>query len=211
MHSVSVDGEERLRFVATDGHRLAQMEQPLPEGAENMPDVIIPRKTVMELRKIAEDNDTIMLRVGEKKLQAEAGGIVFTSKLIDGTFPDYNRVIPQNNTKEMDVSRQALMQAVDRVSILSHEKSRSIKFGLQENNLLISANNPDQENALEEVKVDYNEDEINIGFNAKYLSEIGSHVNGDDIQFFFKDGTSPVLVKDPADTSALFVVMPMRI
>lgn len=211
MHIISDDEGKKIRCVATDGHRLARVENTLPEGAEDMAGVIVPRKTVLELRKLADDADEISLTVSEKKLQAEAGDITFTSKLIDGTFPDYERVIPADNKKEMDVSRQALTQAVDRVSILSHEKSRSIKFELNPNSLMISANNPDQENASEEVKVDYNEDEINIGFNAKYLNEIGSHVESDDMQFFFKDNTSPVLVKDPMDTNALFVVMPMRI
>lgn len=211
MHVVETEEGAKIRCVATDGHRLAKVEQELPEGAEDMPGVIIPRKTVIELRKLAEDADEITITLNEKKLQAEAGEITFTSKLIDGTFPDYERVIPSDNKKEMDVSRQALMQAVERVSILSHEKSRSIKFTLHPNSLMISANNPDQENAVEEVKVDYSEDEINIGFNAKYLGEIGGHVESDDMQFFFKDNTSPVLVKDPMDASALFVVMPMRI
>ena len=211
MHVIKTDDGEKLRCVATDGHRLARVENDLPEGADEMPAVIVPRKTILELRKLSEEAEEIMLTVSEKKLQASAGEITFTSKLIDGNFPDYERVIPADNKKEMDVSRQALMQAVDRVSILSHEKSKSIKFSLHPNNLMISANNPDQENALEEVKVEYSEDEINIGFNAKYLGEIGSHVEGDDMQFFFKDNTSPVLVKDPMDTDALFVVMPMRI
>ena len=211
MHTVKADGNMKLRFVATDGHRLASAEMDMPEGAKDMPSVIIPRKTVNELRKLAEDSKTMKLCVSEKKLQAETGEITFTSKLIDGTFPDYNRVIPQDNNMEMDVSRQALMHAVDRVSILSHEKSRSIKFALKDDNLMISANNPDQENALEEVKVDYGKDDIDVGFNARYLSEIGSHVEGDDMQFFFKNNTSPVLVKDPTDITSLFVVMPMRI
>lgn len=211
MHVVETTEGAKLRCVATDGHRLARVENNLPEGADEMPAVIVPRKTILEMRKLADDAEEIMLTVSDKKMQATAGDITFTSKLIDGNFPDYERVIPADNQKEMDVSRQALMQAVDRVSILSHEKSKSIKFSLHPNNLMISANNPDQENALEEVKVEYGDDEINIGFNAKYLGEIGGHVEGDDMQFFFKDGTSPVLVKDPMDTDALFVVMPMRI
>jgi DNA polymerase-3 subunit beta len=211
MH-VSNDGDEQsLRFVSTDGHRLARLEFTLPEGANDLSGVIIPRRTVIELRKLAETCDELKLTINEKKLQAEAGDVVFTSKLIDGTFPDYERVIPSDNKKEMDVSRQALMQAVDRVSILSHEKSRSIKFGLHKDNLMISANNPDQENALEEVKVEYDADDIDVGFNAKYLSEIGSHIQGEDMLFYFKDSTSPVIVKDPEDVSSLFVVMPMRI
>jgi DNA polymerase-3 subunit beta len=187
------------------------LEVNLPQGAADLTGVIIPRRTVVELRKLADTCDNLKLTINEKKLQAEAGDAVFTSKLIDGSFPDYERVIPSDNKKEMDVSRQALMQAVDRVSILSHEKSRSIKFGLHKDNLMISANNPDQENALEEVKVEYDNDDIDVGFNAKYLSEIGGHIEGEDMLFYFKDSTSPVIVKDPEDTSSLFVVMPMRI
>tara|TARA_R110000868_G_scaffold218576_1_gene468945 strand:+ start:90185 stop:91300 length:1116 start_codon:yes stop_codon:yes gene_type:complete len=211
MH-VSTDGDQpHLRFVSTDGHRLARLEFALPEGAAELTGVIIPRRTVVELRKLAETCDKLKLTINEKKLQAEAGDVTFTSKLIDGTFPDYERVIPVDNKKEMDVSRQALMQAVDRVSILSHEKSRSIKFGIHKDNLMISANNPDQENALEEVKVEYDFDDLDVGFNAKYLSEIGGHIEGEDMLFYFKDNTSPVIVKDPDDASSLFVVMPMRI
>ncbi|MFT7144970.1 MAG: DNA polymerase-3 subunit beta [Alphaproteobacteria bacterium] len=212
MHVAKTDKDEpSLRFVSTDGHRLARLEFKLPEGAAELAGVIIPRRTVIELRRLAETCDTLKLTINEKKLQAEAGDVTFTSKLIDGTFPDYERVIPADNKKEMDVSRQALMQAVDRVSILSHEKSRSIKFGIHKDNLLISANNPDQENALEEVKVEYDFDDLDVGFNAKYLSEIGGHIEGEDMLFYFKDNTSPVIVKDPEDASSLFVVMPMRI
>ena len=211
MHTVSEGDTPQLRFVSTDGHRLARLQIEVPEGAADMQGVIIPRKTVLELRKLAEECEEISFNISEKKLQAEAGDITFTSKLIDGTFPDYERVIPVDNPKEMDVSKQSLMQAVDRVSILSHEKSRSIKFGLEEGNLIITANNPDQENAVEEVKVEYADDALDVGFNARYLSEIGGHMEGDDMQFFFKDNTSPVVVRDPEDASSLFVVMPMRI
>lgn len=211
MH-VAKNGEEpTLRFVSTDGHRLARLEFSLPEGAADLAGVIIPRRTVIELRRLADTCETFKFTINEKKLQAEAGDVVFTSKLIDGTFPDYERVIPADNKKEMDVSRQALMQAVDRVSILSHEKSRSIKFGVHKDSLMISANNPDQENALEEVRVEYDNDDLDVGFNAKYLSEIGTHIEGEDMLFYFKDSTSPVIVKDPEDTTSLFVVMPMRI
>lgn len=211
MHITGDGANPTLRFVATDGHRLARVETDLPEGASDMPAVILPRKTMNELKKMADENKTITLRVAEKKIQAQAGDVVMTSKLIDGTFPDYDRVIPKDNTMEMDVSRQTLMQAVERVSILSHEKSRSIRFSLKPQNLLISANNPDQENALEEVKVEYEADDVDIGFNAKYVSDIGGQIEGDDMQFFFKDSASPVLVKDPEDLTAMYVVMPMRI
>ncbi len=200
-----------LRFVATDGHRLAKVDLGIPEGANDISAAILPRKCVAELKKLAEGTKEVKLTLTDKKLQAEAQDIVLTSKLVDGTFPDYGRVIPKDNTQEMDVARKTLMQAVDRVAILSHEKSRSVRFALSENNLHISANNPDQENAAEDVKVEYKEDALDVGFNARYVADIGGQIDGDDMQFFFKDSQSPVLVKDPKDTTALFVVMPMRI
>ena len=200
-----------LRAVATDGHRLAQVEQPLPEGAEDMPGVIIPRKTVGELRKLGEEAKEINVSVTDKKIQFKTPEVTITSKVIDGTFPDYQRVIPLDNNFEMDVPRQTLMQAVDRVAILSHEKSRSIKFSLASNQLTISANNPDQENASEEMRVECDETDISLGFNAKYVAEIGGLFEGEDMQFFLKDGSSPVVLKDPKDGASLFVLMPMRI
>ena len=207
------DGAEgkTLRAVATDGHRLAQVEQELPEGAEDMPGVIIPRKTVAELRKLGDEAKEIKVTVTDKKIQFQTPEITITSKVIDGTFPDYQRVIPMDNKFEMDVSRQALMQAVDRVAVLSHEKSRSVKFSLTPNQLTISANNPDQENATEDMRVSYGDNNIDLGFNAKYVFEIGSLFEGEDMQFFLKDGNSPVVLRDPQDLSSLFVLMPMRI
>ena len=211
LHVADEDGSKVLRSVATDGHRLAQVDQDLPEGSTEMPSVILPKKTVAELRRLADESGNVTLRVSDKKVQAETPEITLTSKVVEGAFPDYKKVIPENNESEMDVPTRSLMQAVDRVAILSHEKSRSIKFSLGENNLLITANNPDQENAAEELKVEYREGGMDIGFNAKYVADIGSHIEGDDMQFFFKDPASPVLVKDPLDTGALFVVMPMRV
>ena len=210
VHATEGD-DSHLVFVATDGHRLAKTEIPAPAGSEEMSGIILPRKCVNELRKMAEDADDIKLNMTDKKIQAEAGEVVLTSKVIDGAFPDYDRVIPKDNKAEMDVTRRTLMQAVDRVAILSHEKSRSIRFTLKGPQLTISANNPDQENATEDVKVAYDDTEIDIGFNARYVADIGSQIEGEDMQFFFKDSASPVLVKDPSDTQAIFVVMPMRI
>ena len=207
--------EQFLRFVATDGHRLAKVDQSIPENATDMPGVILPRKCVSELKKLAEEAKELELTVSENKIQAQitngTGTMQLTSKVIDGTFPDYDRVIPQDNKDMMAVARKTLLQAVDRVAILSHEKSRSIRFELGKNTLNISANNPDQENAAEEVKVDYDAADVAIGFNAKYVADIGQQVEGDDMNFAFKDGQSPVLVTDAADASALFVVMPMRV
>lgn len=211
LHVAEEEGQKVLRAVATDGHRLARVDQPLPEGAEDMPAVILPKKTIAELKRLAEENKEITLHVTDNKIQAEAGEITLTSKVIDGNFPDYGRVIPQGNDLAMGISVRQLLQAVERVSILSHEKSRSVKFSLGEDNLMISANNPDQENAQEELKVEFKNAGFDVGFNAKYVADVGGQAEGDDIEFFFKDSTSPVLVKDPADATALFVVMPMRV
>lgn len=215
LHVVSGDktdnGEPALRAVATDGHRLAKADLPCPAGAADMPGVILPKKCVTELRKLADEAKEINLVVSEKKLQAEAGDIILTSKVIDASYPDYERVIPQGNNAELTVSRRSLMQAVGRVSILSHEKTRSVRFGIAEGQVTMTSNNPDQESAVEEVKVDFSGSPLEIGFNARYLEDIGNQVGADDIHFFFKDSASPVLVRDPADGASLFVVMPMRV
>lgn len=211
LHVVPSDEGQLLRTVATDGHRLAKADMTCPEGAEEMPAVILPRKCVVELRKLADEAKSISLTVSEKKIQAEAGDIVLTSKVIDANYPDYDRVIPKNNTSSMMVSRKSLLQAVDRVSILSHEKTRSVRFSVIENQLALSANNPDQENASEELKVAYGDSPLEVGFNARYLTDIGSQVGSDDIEFRFKDSASPVLVRDPSDSTTTFVVMPMRV
>lgn len=208
---VEGDKIKLLRTVATDGHRLAKADMPCPAGADAMPAVILPRKCVTELKKLTDDARDITLTVSDKKIQAEASDITLTSKVIDATYPDYDRVIPKGNPTQLVVARRSLLQAVDRVSILSHEKTRSVRFNAIENALALSANNPDQENANEEVKAEYAGSPIEIGFNAKYLSDIGTQITGDDIQFYLKDASSPVLVKDPADSTTTFVVMPMRV
>jgi DNA polymerase-3 subunit beta len=209
---VAADGDSSfLRTVATDGHRLAKADMACPEGAADMPSVILPRKCVTEMKKLAEEAKEITLTVSDKKVQAEADDIILTSKVIDASYPDYDRVIPKGNPLQLTVARRSLLQAVDRVSILSHEKTRSVRFSAMENMLGLSANNPDQENANEEVKADYEGESMDIGFNAKYLSDIGTQVTGDDMTFFLKDASSPVLVKDSADATTTFVVMPMRV
>lgn len=209
---IAVDSDTTyLRTVATDGHRLAKADMACPDGATDMPSVILPRKCVNELKKLTEDGKDITLTVSDKKIQAEAADITLTSKVIDASYPDYDRVIPKANPTQLTVARRSLLQAVDRVSILSHEKTRSVRFSALENMLALSANNPDQENANEEVKADYAGEPMDIGFNARYLSDIGTQVTGDDMTFFLKDASSPVLVKDPADATTTFVVMPMRV
>lgn len=211
LHVAEANGGKVLRSAATDGHRLAQVDEPLPEGAADLPGVILPRKAVSELLQLSEENDNITLRVNDTKIQAEVPSLTLTSKVIDGSFPDYDKVIPKGNEKEMDVPRKSLMDAVGRVAILSHEKSRSVKFSLDKGSLIISANNPDQESAVDELKVGYSDDAFDVGFNARYVADIGGQVESEDVRFFFKDSQSPVLVKDPSDDAALFVVMPMRV
>lgn len=205
------DGTAMLRCVATDGHRLAKADAPCPEGAEDAPGVILPKKCVTEMRKLADEAKEVKLTIGAKKVQVEANEIVLTSKVIDATYPDYDRVIPQGNPSELTVSRKSLMQAVGRVSILSHEKTRSVRFGINGGMVVLTSNNPDQESATEEVKAEYAGEAVEVGFNARYLDDIGNQIAGDDMQFWLKDSASPVLVRDPADASSLFVVMPMRV
>lgn len=212
MHvSKDENGNPCLRTVATDGHRLAKADANLPEGATDMSGVILSRKCVSELRKLADEAKDIKLTIGGKKVQGEAADMILTAKVIDGDYPDYDRVIPKGNPNQLTVARKSLMQAVERVSILSHEKTRSVRFGITEGTVTLTANNPDQENASEDVKAEYAGSGLEVGFNSKYLADIGNQVVGDDLQLYLNDSMSPVLVKDPSDASTLFVVMPMRV
>ena len=162
-----------LRAVATDGHRLAQVELPLPSGAKDMPGVIVPRKTVLELAKLVEDGEgEVRIELSPSKIRVSTARVVLTSKLIDGTFPDYERVIPQGNDKRMEVDNAAFAQAVDRVSTLSSDKGRAVKLTITDGKLTLSVNNPDSGSATEELPVDYGFDPLEIGFNARYLLDI---------------------------------------
>jgi DNA polymerase-3 subunit beta len=212
LHAVESDGKKLLRAVATDGHRLAQVEVPLPDGADGMPGVIVPRKTVFEVSKMVEDSDaTIKLELSDAKIRFVVGDIVLTSKLIDGTFPDYGRVIPEGNDKILSVSKAEFSSAVDRVSTLSSDKGRAVKLKIGGGKLVLSVNNPDSGSATEELDVDYKDDELEIGFNARYLLDIASQLEGDDAQFLLADPGSPTMVRDGKETSALYVIMPMRV
>ena len=178
MHVADSDGGQVLRCVATDGHRLARIDADLPPGAEEMPGVIVPRKTVGELRKLLEDDDaSIAVSVSETKIRFATPDITLTSKVIDGTFPDYTRVIPQGNTRRMEVDASEFAQAVDRVATVSSERSRAVKMTLDEDRLVLSVNAPDSGAAEEELAVAYGDDPLEIGFNAKYLLEIASQVD----------------------------------
>lgn len=211
LHEQEKEGVKVLRAVATDGHRLAQFEMPLPEGAEGMPGVIVPRKAVGELRKLCDDAaDTINITLSESKVRFAFDHIVLTSKLIDGTFPDYQRVIPQNNDKIVEVDAKLLTSAVDRVSTISDGKSRAVKVSLQGKQMTLSASSAESGSATEQVEVAGDTD-IEIGFNAKYLLDITSQIEGEGCRLTLADATSPTIIQDNSDSSALYVLMPLRV
>jgi DNA polymerase-3 subunit beta len=201
-----------LRAVATDGHRLARVELPLPEGAAGMQGVIVPRKTVAEVRRLLEEIDgSVVIGLSDVKIRFELGDCVLTSKLIDGTFPDYDRVIPQNNDKLLEVDCKLFAEAVDRVSTISTEKSRAVKLSLERGSLTLSATSPENGTASEEIEVGYDSTPIEIGFNSRYLLDITQQIEGEGAQFSMADAGSPTIVRDSGDHSALYVIMPMRV
>ena len=201
-----------LCAVATDGHRLAMTRQALPSGAVQMPSIILPRKAVSELRKLLDDFDgDVLIGLSETRAEFRFGVVRLTSKLIDGTFPDYTRVIPVGNDRIMQVDVSAFSAAVDRVSTIASEKSRSVKMGLKSGVLTLSASNTDASSATEELEVSYDGPEMEIGFNARYLLDIAGQVNSDMVEFALADQGSPSLVRAPGDEASLFVLMPMRV
>ena len=212
LHHVEGDPAPYLRAVATDGHRLAQVQLPLPAGAEGMPGIIVPRKTVMELHKLIEDQTgDIDVTLSTSKIRFSFGSVVLTSKLIDGTFPDYERVIPKDNDKTMEVDTKLFAQAVDRVSTISSEKGRAVKLNLDGEKLTLSVNNPDSGSAEEELVADYKNDPLDIGFNARYLLDIAGQLDSDTASFLLADSSSPTIVRDKDDETALYVLMPLRV
>ncbi len=212
MHVADGEDGKSLRCVATDGHRLARIDAPLPAGAEDMPGVIVPRKTVGELRKLLDDDDMdIAVSVSETKVRFATPEITLTSKVIDGTFPDYTRVIPAGNTRRLEVDASEFARAVDRVATVSSERSRAVKMQLDQDRLVLSVNAPDSGAAEEELGVAYDDDKLEIGFNAKYLLEIASQVDRENAVFLFNSSGDPTLMREGNDTSAVYVVMPMRV
>jgi DNA polymerase-3 subunit beta len=212
LHAAKSDGMAVLRAVATDGHRLARFEMPLPEGAADMPAVIVPRKTVGELRKLIDEiGGSVEISLSESQVRFAFGETVLTSKLIDGTFPDYERVIPAGNDKVMEVDRKVFFEAVDRVSTISTEKSRAVKLSLGDGALTVSATSPDSGSAEESLEVGYGGEPLEIGFNSRYLLDIAQQIEGETAEFALADSASPTIVRDTADASALYVLMPMRV
>jgi len=212
LHATRSNEMPVLRPVATDGHRLARVEMMTPEGAAQMPGVIVPRKTVNELRKLIDETEgEIGISLSDTKIRFGFGEAVLTSKLIDGTFPDYDRVIPTGNDKILEVNCKEFADAVDRVATISTEKSRAVKLSLEKNALTLSATSPENGTATEEIEVRYSQQPIEIGFNSRYLLDIAEQIEGEGAQFAMADSGSPTIVRDAADGSALYVLMPMRV
>ncbi|MFP6773876.1 MAG: DNA polymerase III subunit beta [Alphaproteobacteria bacterium] len=210
-----------LRGVATDSHRLAHIEVPLPQGAAGMPGVIVPRKAALEVLKLIESGDSkgegaVEIALSDSKirfaLNGLGGDIILTSKLIDGTFPDYQRVIPVGNDSLMEVDCKIFSAAVDRVATISSEKSRAVKLAVNSDTVVLSANNPEQGSGTDEVAVNFDGPEgLEIGFNARYLLDIAGQIEGENVCFDLSDGASPTIIRDAADQGALYVLMPMRV
>jgi len=212
LHATKTEEVPVIRAVATDGHRLARVEMVLPEGAAGMPGIIVPRKTVIELRKLVDEGEEeIQISLGETKIRCAIADAALTSKLIDGTFPDYDRVIPANNDKVLEVRTKEFAEAVDRVSTISTERSRAVKLALDRGSLIVSATSPENGTAVEELEVGYQSSPLEIGFNSRYLLDIAEQIEGDGAQFVMADAASPTIVRDSVDRSALYVLMPMRV
>ena len=206
------EGIARLRAVATDGHRLSCADSPLPEGAADVPAVIVPRKTVAEVRKLIDDGDEpVSVALSETRIRFEVGAAQLTSKLIDGSFPDYERVIPRGNQNVMTVANGSFAEAVDRVSSISTDRSHAIKLSIRSGAVTLTANSPDTGTATEELDAEYGADPLDIGLNARYVLDVSGQIESDSIRFFFGDAGSPSLVRDTSDSGALHVIMPLRV
>jgi DNA polymerase-3 subunit beta len=211
-HTLDAGGGPVLRAVATDGHRLARVEMPAPQGSQGMPGIIVPRKAVAEIQKLVEDGgESVEVELSPAKIRLTFAGVVLTSKLIDGTFPDYQRVIPTGNDKQLVVERADFAKAVDRVSTISSERGRAVKLSLNDGRLTLSVNNPDSGSATEEIEVDYDSGALDIGFNARYLLDITGQLDGDTALFRLADPGSPTVIQDRDGAPALYVLMPMRV
>ena len=212
LHTVDISGTPMLRAVATDGHRLARVETQAPEGSVGVPGVIVPRKAVNEVQKLLEDlSQDVTVEISTAKARFQFGDVVLTTKLIDGTFPDYARVIPTGNDKLLVVDRDPFKNAVDRVATLSSERGRAIKLAIAEGKITLSVNNPDSGSASEEIEADYDSAPIDIGFNARYLLDIVGQLSSDTASIRLADPGSPTLIQDREGAAALFVLMPLRV
>lgn len=207
------EGETKvLRIVATDGHRLACVESPLPAGAEKMAGVIVPRKTVAEIRKLLDDteSETVNVSLSDNKIRFTLEDVTLTSKLIDGTYPDYERVIPTDNDKVLELDVKELSSAVDRVSVVA-ERTRAIKLITGKNHIVLTTSSPDLGSALEELEAKYDSEALEVGYNFRYLLDILAEIKGETVKISFSDASSPSIIHDTSDSSAIYVLMPMRV
>ena len=213
MHTLESGGQKVLRAVATDGHRMARAETEAPAGADGMPGIIVPKKTVGEVQKLLESAEgEVTVEVSDTKIRFTLDGIVLLSKLIEGTFPDYDRVTPKNNDKQMNVDRASFATAVDRVSTIASDRGgKAVKLSVKDGNLELSVTNPDHGTASEELAVEFEPESFEIGFNARYLLDIIGQIRSDNAVFQFNDAGSPTLVKEDGEARALYVLMPMRV
>ncbi|GGD44647.1 DNA polymerase III subunit beta [Croceicoccus pelagius] len=209
-------GQPVLKAAATDGHRLARFTIPRPDGAEGMPDVIVPRKCVAELRKLLEESldSNVQIDLSASKIRftlGGEGGIVLTSKLIDGTFPDYSRVIPTGNDKLLKLDPKSFFAGVDRVATIATEKTRAVKMSVDNDRVTLSVTSPDNGTAAEEIAAAYGSEGLEIGFNANYLKDILAQIEGDNVELHLADAGAPTLIRQNDASPALYVLMPMRV
>ncbi|HEY8592337.1 MAG TPA: DNA polymerase III subunit beta [Sphingomicrobium sp.] len=204
--------DDQMRAAATDGHRLARVTVPRPDGADGMPDVIVPRKAVQELYRLLEELEgTVEISLSPTKIRFGLGSAILTSKLIDGTFPDYNRVIPTANDKLLKLDPKTFASGVDRVSTIASEKTRAVKISVDRDKVTLSVTSPENGLATEELAADYGSDGIEIGFNAKYLLDILGEIDGDTVEVHLADAAAPTLLRESDKSNALYVLMPMRV
>ena len=209
---VADDGQPVLKAAATDGHRLARVTLPRPDGAEGMPDIIIPRKCVAELRKLLDEIDgSVGVSLSSSKIRFDMGQALLTSKLIDGTFPDYSRVIPTGNDKILKIDPRSFEEGVDRVSTIATEKTRAVKMTLDRDKITLSVTSPENGTAAEEVPGDYAAQGFDIGFNSRYLLDILGQIEGDMVEVHLADASAPTLIRENDKSPALYVLMPMRV
>jgi DNA polymerase-3 subunit beta len=213
---VTDEDQPVLKAAATDGHRLARFTIPRPEGAAGMPDVIVPRKAVGELRKLLEEalDGNVLVDLSASKIRftlGGEGGMVLTSKLIDGTFPDYSRVIPTGNDKLLKIDPKSFYEGVDRVATIATERTRAVKMGLEPDRVTLSVTSPDNGTAAEEVPAQYSSEGFEIGFNANYLKDILGQIDGDTVELHLADAGAPTLIRQDGNSPALYVLMPMRV
>jgi DNA polymerase-3 subunit beta len=206
--------DKKLIAVATDGHRLARTSINLPSGADLISGIIIPRKAIYEIRKLIEDysyDEQVSISLSDSKIRVKISDTIITSKLIDGNFPDYEKVIPKDNANIVNLDCLVFSESVDRVSTIFSDKSKSVRLSLSTNKLSLEANSPDTGSASEEIDITYDKDDISIGFNSRYLLDVTSQIGSGDLIMALKDSGSPALISLPDDSESLFVLMPMRV